>query len=72
MNKPKKYEVVLDECLNRVFTQNLPIDYVVNDYPQWKDMLKSEIETALWFYKCHKTTPINTTACNEPPKKISI
>lgn len=50
MNKQKKFEVVLDECINRVITQNVPIDYVVNDYPQWKDMLKSEIETALWLH----------------------
>jgi hypothetical protein len=48
MKWPKAYEVILQECLDRVLEGGEPLDEVVNEYPHWRDRLALEIKTAHW------------------------
>jgi hypothetical protein len=48
MNENVKFEKILDESLDRVLLGDVKIDAIVENYPRWKNQLKSALETAQW------------------------
>ena len=47
MSKPKKFEDVLDECLERLLVKNETVEQCLQSFPQYSDRLKPLLEMAL-------------------------
>jgi hypothetical protein len=66
---PLQYYDVLDECIEHVLNDQRTIDQCLNDYPQYADLLKAELQIALLTRRL-KTPGMNSTKIDALEKRL--
>jgi len=49
MNDLKRYNRILDSCLDSILTQGVPLEDAIAGHPEYQERLRVDLDTALWF-----------------------